>query len=126
MFALTPTHFTKITLSSLYSAWVLISCQCFRAHGVEALNLIKQSCVGEDSGTGMKGETVVPVVGMVSVLHRGGVLCLGVCVDCGLWNADMDLKNMNFLQMQEPFETHGWEMMIVGLVNVLDRDRVSL
>lgn len=49
-----------------------------------------------------------------------------LCVDCGQWNMDMDLENMNFLQMQEPVETHGWEMVIMGMVSVLDRDRGGL
>lgn len=66
------------------------------------------------------------LMGNMFVRHRDGVRCLDICVDCGQWNMDMDLENMNFLQMQEPVETHGWEMVIMGMVSVLDRDWVGL
>lgn len=47
-------------------------------------------------------------------------------VDCGQGNVGIDLENMNFFQIQEPTETLAGELMIVGMISVLDRDCVSL
>lgn len=50
------------------------------------------------------------LIGSMSFLLTGGVLCLDVClyVDLGQRSVSMDLQNMNFLQIQDPVESLGW------------------
>lgn len=47
-------------------------------------------------------------------------------MDCGQDSVNMDLQNMNFLQIQELVESLVGELMVAGMVGVLDRDCESL